>query len=360
MEIKAGIVDDERKARELLIHLLRKNCPQVEVVFDADSLNAAKTAIQHHAPDLIFLDIQMADASGFDLFKEVDEINFETIFITAYSEYALDAFSVNASGYLVKPVVPEALIRTVETAGKRIEAKKEQERSRAKDKLLAIIGHDIKTPINSLKSLVQLMLDGHISRNEFYEACGHVGNNIDNLHLTLNNLLNWATSQMKQTVTEFSAVDIFEVTQDVINFLNEVARQKRITVDNDITTNTLAWCDKNQIELVVRNLLSNAIKFSSPDSVVKITIENHSPGGMTISIVDNGIGMTPESANAIFLSDSKIQPTFGTSNERGTGLGLALCNEFVKNNGGKIGVKTQFGEGSTFYFTLNKVQSKEK
>lgn len=121
MHINAVIVDDERKGRALLIHLLGLYCPAVRVVADCSSVAEAVPIIEQHGPDLVFLDVEMPGASGFELFGGNNKsITFETIFTTAHSHYAVDAFNVNASGYLLKPVVPEALVKTVTKTLERI------------------------------------------------------------------------------------------------------------------------------------------------------------------------------------------------------------------------------------------------
>jgi two-component system, LytTR family, response regulator len=126
MIINTILVDDERKARELLTHLLGLYCPTVNVVAGCSSVPEAVPLIEKHHPDLVFLDVEMPEASGFELFRgdKAKTATFETIFTTAHSHYAVDAFNVNASGYLLKPVVPEALVKTVTKTIERIEHKK--------------------------------------------------------------------------------------------------------------------------------------------------------------------------------------------------------------------------------------------
>lgn len=125
MSIKAIIVDDERKARELLALLVKQYCPAIQVVAMSESVSQAKEDIAEHAPDLVFLDVEMPDENGFHLTEGEALENCEVIFTTAYGKYALDAFKVNASGYLTKPIVPEQLIKAAGKAVELITARKE-------------------------------------------------------------------------------------------------------------------------------------------------------------------------------------------------------------------------------------------
>ncbi len=122
--MKAIIVDDEPRARRILEELLREYCPEVEVLTTADDVPNAVKAIQKHKPDIIFLDIEMPQYTGFQLFEFFEDIDFEVIFTTAYREYALQAFQVEASDYLLKPIQIELLMQAVQKVQKRIESKK--------------------------------------------------------------------------------------------------------------------------------------------------------------------------------------------------------------------------------------------
>jgi two-component system LytT family response regulator len=112
--IKAIVVDDEAPSREVMSNYLRDFCSDVEVVATASSVKSAYKAIQKHDPDVVFLDIEMPDGKGFDLIKMFDKINFRIIFVTAYSEYAIKAFRVNAADYLLKPVKIDELKAAIE------------------------------------------------------------------------------------------------------------------------------------------------------------------------------------------------------------------------------------------------------
>jgi two-component system, LytTR family, response regulator len=129
--MKALIVDDEPRARRILEELLKEYCPTVEVIDTADDVPNAVKAIQKHKPDVVFLDIEMPQYTGFQLFEFFEEITFEVIFTTAYRDYALQAFQVDASDYLLKPIQIGLLMQAVEKVQKYIEAKKQTNNTNA-------------------------------------------------------------------------------------------------------------------------------------------------------------------------------------------------------------------------------------
>ena len=118
--MKAILVDDENGSRESLAKLIEKNCPQVQIAAKVNSIQTGLTAIQQHEPDLVFLDIEMPNGSGFDLLEKIKDIDFDVIFITAYDQYAIRAIKFSAVDYLLKPVDPEELVQAV----KRVEEKR--------------------------------------------------------------------------------------------------------------------------------------------------------------------------------------------------------------------------------------------
>ena len=119
MKLRAVIIEDEQKARRILSTLLKENCPDIEVCEQAEDLPNGVKAIVKHQPDVVFLDIELPGFSGFEIKDFIEEINFEIIFTTAYSEYALKAFELSALDYLLKPIQIEQLIKSVEKLKKR-------------------------------------------------------------------------------------------------------------------------------------------------------------------------------------------------------------------------------------------------
>lgn len=141
--MKAILVDDENGSRESLALLLEKYCPEVQVLAKADSMTSALTAIQKYEPELVFLDIEMPNGSGFDLLEKIKDIDFDVVFITAYDHYAIRAIKFSAVDYLLKPVDPEDLKHAV----KRVEEKRLSKKS---------LGDKYKTLLSNVKSETKL------------------------------------------------------------------------------------------------------------------------------------------------------------------------------------------------------------
>jgi signal transduction histidine kinase len=144
--------------------------------------------------------------------------------------------------------------------------------------------------------------------------------------------------------------EVAPAAQEAIDLLHQVAADKQIEVVNALDPNQQAFADPEQIRLILRNLLNNALKFTPEGGKVLFAQANPSPEWLQVRVSDTGIGMSAETQTHLF--DQSTQSTRGTANEKGTGLGLLLCKDFVEKNGGRIWVESQPEQGSTFYFTL--------
>lgn len=233
----------------------------------------------------------------------------------------------------------------------RLNAKNEtlNELNATKDKLFSIISHDLRSPFNTLKSILELMQENAFSPKEIELVSKQMRKNIESISYTLDNLLQWSLSQMKGGKTNIEKVELGEIITETINFYREVAQQKAIQITNQINSPILVSADKNQLRIILRNLLNNAIKFSPIRGSV---IFSHQIKGkeIEISVSDTGVGMTEKQLKDLFSPANRSTP--GTSGEKGTGLGLLLCKEFVESNGGKISVQSTLYKGSTFTFSL--------
>jgi signal transduction histidine kinase len=221
--------------------------------------------------------------------------------------------------------------------------------NQTKDKLFAIIGHDLKSPIASLLGLLNLLSSQSISQEEFVELAEHIEQNLTQVHFTLNNLLEWAKTQLKGIQTNPQKIILKELATENTSLLEEIALNKGITLVNNMPNSVAMWADKEQINLVFRNLLSNAIKFSQRGDTVSISAQIHTDNYWLITVKDTGVGMSAETTQQLF---DVPHSTYGTSGEKGTGLGLTLCKDFVSRNGGKIWVESELGKGTTFFFTV--------
>jgi len=221
-----------------------------------------------------------------------------------------------------------------------------------KDKFFSIIAHDLKNPFNSIIGFSKLLLgELHNSTNtkisEFAHAIHASGKNAYRL---LENLLEWSRAQTGAIKYDPQVFFIDQLIGDTITLCSHHAEAKKICIDLQIPNLLEAYADKNMIHTVVRNLLTNAIKFTNPQGQITITGAKNKDT-ISITILDNGIGMSPKILQGLFNTDEKSSMP-GTENELGTGLGLILCKEFIEKHGGTIEVQSEPGRGSKFWFTL--------
>ena len=234
-----------------------------------------------------------------------------------------------------------------------IEAQAEtlDELNHTKDKLFTIIAHDLRSPLNNLKMTLQLFEKQYINPDEFCDITKVLETNVDTIKDTLDNLLNWSISQLQGLDITPETLNIKDLGIEAITLYKEIADKKGITLRQEIDFETLVIADKNHVRLVLRNLISNAIKFTDEGGEIKITTQKLTNNTLQINIIDNGIGMTAEQSYKLFKVKSHFT-SYGTANEKGTGVGLLLCQEFIIRNSGVIGVDSKIGRGSCFFFSL--------
>jgi signal transduction histidine kinase len=231
-------------------------------------------------------------------------------------------------------------------------AERLQEVNASKDKLFSIISHDLKNPIISLKGLLSMVAADHISHEEFVLFSGKLRAGVGHIDFTMNNLLQWARSQMQGMRTVPVRIHMYELVAENINFLAENASHKHIELTNAVNQNLYGFADKNQIHLVVRNLISNAIKFTPEHGKIVVSLSVDEDGkSMVLAVADTGMGMSEDTIHILFTRKDHYT-TYGTQGEKGSGLGLLLSQEMIEKNHGKLWVESTPEKGSTFYFTL--------
>ncbi len=235
------------------------------------------------------------------------------------------------------------------------EKNKELEKiNETKQKLFSIISHDLRSPIGQLKSSLDLVNRGYLSPEDFKKITGNLSLEVDQLHSTLDNLLRWSISQFQGIVAKPEKVSLTDIIENkAILFLKQSIENKQIRFHFE-NAELFVWADPDHLMLVFRNLLSNAIKYSYQNG--NITIRMYTAGNTVVTeIADSGMGMNEETKLAVFNPVSMVSNT-GTSNEKGTGLGLKLCKEFIEKNNGLIWVESLENKGTTFYISLPAAQ----
>ena len=218
-----------------------------------------------------------------------------------------------------------------------------------KDKILSIIGHDMRSPFTSAKSLIDVMDSDLLTEEERTMALQSLRENIDVSLQTLDNILGWASQgyygAVLKTKVKREPLDLHSMVEKVKALFSHIAEQKQITLVNDIPPTTFIEADLEQIQFVLRNLTSNALKFSFTGEQIVFNAEKDADGKTLVSIIDQGVGMTMEMVSSLFQINTRFSIE-GTVNEKGSGLGLIFCKEFIENNKGEMWLESEPGKGT--------------
>ena len=220
-----------------------------------------------------------------------------------------------------------------------------------KNRLFSIISHDLKTPIYSLRNLFRNVEKYDIAGDEIKILVPDIINDLNFTTSLMENLLQWAKSQMQGNSINPQLLDIGVMVNDVQQLLRLQAESKQVYVKSKIDPSLYIFADKDMINLVLRNILSNAIKFTPNNGEINVgaIVKNDM---VEMYVQDSGTGISAENIKKLFTNN--YFTTNGTANESGTGLGLMLCKEFLNKNGGEIMVESEVGKGSRFSFTIPK------
>ena len=363
-EYKILIVDDVM-SNVLLLKVLLTN--EKFAIATASNGRQALEQVEKENPDLVLLDVMMPDMSGFEVAQHLksnpNTADIPIIFLTALNSTAdiVKGFQVGANDFISKPFNKEELIIRVThqislVAAKRLILSKTEELQRTiagRDKLYSVIAHDLRSPMGSIKMVLNMLILNLPSEKigaEMYELLTMANQTTEDVFSLLDNLLKWTKSQIGKLNVVYQDVDLVEVTDGVIEMFSMVASLKKIRIREMKPEKMMVNADIDMLKTVVRNLLSNAIKFSKENSEVLVKMEEVD-GMAVVSVQDYGCGISEEGQKKLLHTDTHFS-TFGTNNEEGSGLGLLLCKDFVVKNGGKLWFTSKEGEGSIFSFSI--------
>ena len=352
------VVDDDLTNLEVLLHSLSEAGFKILIAENGErALQQAEVA----QPDILLLDVLMPGLDGFETCQRL-KANDETkdipvIFMTALSEVVdkVKGFDVGGVDYITKPLQHEEVIARLNTHLTLRDQQRQLETVNvSKNKFFSIIAHDLRGPLNVLREMAQLAEENfeNYSLNKLREITILQRKSIDNLCSLLENLLIWTRIQRGMIEYKPQRIDIEYVVMWNVKLLKPDAEKKLITLKISVEKETYVYSDLNMLDTIVRNLISNAIKFTNNNGHIEISAISDQ-NIVVVSVSDTGIGISEKHLLKLFRIEDKYQ-RLGTSHEKGTGLGLILCKEFVERNGGKIWCESQIGAGSTFKFTLPK------
>lgn len=224
------------------------------------------------------------------------------------------------------------------------------ELNRTKEKLFSIIAHDMRSPLGSLRGSLDLLQQQMISAAEFEQIAAILIQQVDDLQASQENLLQWSRSQLSGISVREQLVSLRKLVEEKTASLQPQAIKKDISIRIEISDQALVKADIDHCSLILRNLLTNAIKFSPVGGLIVVSSQAQHDF-IRISIADEGIGMSPAQLDLLNAGSVNVS-TRGTSNEKGTGLGLLLCKEFLEKNGGHLHITPNHPKGSVVSFLL--------
>ncbi len=241
--------------------------------------------------------------------------------------------------------------KRIEAALKKSESELKELNS-TKDKFFSIIAHDLNNPFLAMLNFSQMLHNGieSMDREKIAQYSQYIYDSAKMAHSLLENLLEWSRTQMGRIAFNPTRINIRELIETNLALATAQAVKKNISLEYDCPAGLVVLADANMINTVLRNLLTNALKFTFENGTVAVTAKKRF-SFVEISVSDTGVGMDEETTAKLFRIDTKVS-TKGTADERGTGLGLILCKEFVEKHGGKIQVESSPGKGSLFTFTI--------
>jgi two-component system sensor histidine kinase/response regulator len=357
------IVDDNKKNLQVLGNILHEEGYKIAVA--QDGYQAIKLA-KKIKPGLILMDIMMPGIDGFEAClnlkskKELKDI--PVVFLTARSETTdiVEGFKKGGVDYITKPFKKEEMLVRVKThmelenARKmlKITAEELKAANAGKDRLFSIIAHDLRHPLANLKSLLELLLFDYesLTKENIIKCFKEIKDSTDETFNLLQNLLQWSRNEMGSLNYKPVQFMLTDSVNSAIALFKQSCGKKNITIDYQSGDNVKVFADKDMVDTILRNLINNAIKFSFENSSIIIS-DKLSDGKVEIKIQDFGKGIS-EDIKKVLFDKTKIITTRGTKNEKGTGVGLNLCREFVEKNNGDLWFESEEDKGSTFYFTL--------
>ena len=399
------VVDDQPQNIRLIGTFLRK---YYNLLIAENGPKAIDTAISKQ-PDLILLDIMMPDMSGFEVCEVLkkNEITKEIpiIFLTAKTETddILKAFEIGGVDYVTKPFNAMELMarirahielknskEIIKDQFEQLKQKNEQLKktyedlehqaqhlnklymqliknetflrntneelkklNEMKDRFFSIVSHDLRSPFAGILTITDIIKNhaNTFSKEELISMLQSLNETAQQTYKFIEDLLEWSRSQMGRIQMNIVEEDLHTIVTGTILTLKQQAEIKNIEIDSRIQSGTFAMFDKNMMATIVRNLISNAIKFTPKGGKITLkaeAIEKEGKRFIRLAVSDTGVGMTEQQVANLFSLD-KVQSTPGTEKEKGTGLGIMICRDFINKMNGELSVESKLNEGTTFF-----------
>jgi signal transduction histidine kinase len=372
--MKILVIEDNIGLSELICDLIE------DIGFTVEKSFSAKEAIEFlkiESPRILILDYGLPDMNGQELLIELNNLNIPIppfIVSTGHGDerIAVEMMRHGARDYIIKdsnfldflPEVIKRVDREIENENKRFQAELELQKKNLelselialKDKFFSIIAHDLRAPFSGFLGLTEVLSEQYnaLSLEEIRDFGYSLKESALNLYKLLENLLEWSWIQRHAMLFNPNNQNASEIIDQNIDLLSQIAKDKSINLIKSYYPNIDLFFDSEMLNTILRNLISNAIKFTPMGGIVEVGIKQvfiNMQYETCFFVKDFGVGMSQEKIENLFKLAKQIT-SLGTNNEKGSGLGLILCKEFVEKHGGKIWVESEVDKGSTFYFTI--------
>jgi signal transduction histidine kinase len=316
----------------------------------------------------------MPGLSGFETCRLLKDnaktADIPVIFMTALTETSekVEGFSVGALDYITKPFQKEEVLarlaahlrlrdltRQLREANRQLEerARELEAANQAKDKFLSIIAHDLRGPFMPVLGFASQLVRRAATApaEDVQRYADRIQRSAQAVHDLLENLLHWSRLQLGRFEPVMFEADLKSTVEGVLSIFAETAEGKGVRLGNDVPSGLTVHADENMLTAVLRNLVSNGLKFTPTGGQVTVAASLTPGSEVEVRVSDTGMGI-PEENLPRLLANQVPFSTPGTAHERGTGLGLMICQEMVTKNGGRIWIESRKGAGTTVAFTL--------
>lgn len=370
------VVDDEPDLETLIRQKFRKKIKEshYDFLFAENGQKALDVLQGNEDVDLVLTDINMPEMDGLTLLSKLNERNYflKTVIVSAYGdmENIRTAMNLGAFDFITKPIDFQDMEITMAKTIKHILEMKEsaetlrendtlkvylneiQAQKKLKDKFFAIISHDLRGPVAAFQGVADI-LSMYIEEGNFEEVrttLDEVKQSTTQLSRLLDNLLNWASHQLSTVPYHPTSIDVSAMFEELKEMFHASCLSKQIIVHVEVPSAVKVHGDFNSTVTIFRNLIHNALKFTPERGKISL-VAGKEGDQVLLKVSDTGVGIPSEKLDQLFVLSSKSS-TYGTSGEKGVGLGLQLVNEFVKLNKGTLEVASQEGKGTTFTIAL--------
>lgn len=326
----------------------------------ANTIKDGINIIENENVDCILLDLHLPDGEEVEAFDKVFKRypNIPIILLTGSGDVnlGLELIDRGAQDFIMKEeITSKDLLKAIKFSIRRIKTENElRELNAMKDKFFSIMAHDLKNPLSIFALATDTLAKEYenLDSEDLNEYLHDLRDNAQNIYSLLENLLTWSRTQRGKIVFSPDIFDIKFLIDSNIQLYGASAQAKNITFENKVTEELKVFSDSNLINTVIRNLVNNAIKFTGEGGTITLSVDSNMKN-YQVNVSDTGVGMSDLAVDNLFRIDVNTS-TLGTKNEKGTGLGLIVCKEFINIIGGEIWATSELGKGSTFSFTIPK------